>query len=688
VLFDPVLWLDAFESLRRGRNPPGPDGMTIEELEARLPDHLDDIRDRLREGSFRPGPCLRVLMPQKGGKEREILYPNVRDKWLQRVLHDHLTPILDPYLADSCVAYRKSGGTDTALSRVKEWLAQGDPYYLKTDVASYYPSIRLPILQHRIESVLGAHPETTLLSHMLAPTVLDEADRPVTISGLPIGFPLSPLMANLYLAPIDHWMEEKHPRYLRFGDDILVLGDSPRELEECRSSLELALDCVGLRIKPEKTQTGKARDGFSYLGCYCRDGDIFHRKREPTGEVAESLQPVGRGATAARTSNRSTRQKQMVAHALGEVTTCSDLTSALAEELLDIGEDARQNNSDLDLVSSGHRVFLRTLYLTEMGLSVKLANENIIIKSGDREEHIPFRKVHQIVALGRIHFSTPFLTHCLKRSIPVIFLSHRGHYMGRLESLFTQTGHMAYLQWKCAEDPAFRLKIASAILRGKLTNYVDFLKSRRHKDSEVAVALGEIERALAGQIEPCDVKECFGLEGHLTSVYYSAYSRLFKAELSFEKRSKHPPTDPVNSMLSFGYTLLYNDLRAIMAAHGLDSRIGFFHSNRGNRPALAMDMIEELRAPVVDRMVLRMTNQQVLTAADFQKPENPTKGYLMSVEAIRRFVEEYEKTMRTQFLHVSTGLRLDVRRIISIQVICLKKVIRGKMQNYIPARLL
>lgn len=355
AFFDPVLWLDAFESMRKGRNPPGPDGMTLEELEARLPDHLDDLRDRLRLGTYTPGPCLRVLMPQKGGREREVLYPNLRDKWLQRVLHDHLSPILDPVLADSCVAYRKSGGTDTALSRVREWLKDGDPYFLKTDVAGYYPSIRLPILQHRIESVLGAHPEATLVCHMLAPAVLDETDRPISVSGLPIGFPLSPLMANLYLAPLDHWMEEKYRRYLRFGDDILVLGDSPRELEDCRSSLELALECVGLRIKPEKTKLGKASDGFSYLGCYCKDGDVFHRRRGAGDDGSDLLRPMGKEASPPRTSNRSTRQKQMVAHALGEVTSCNDLTSALAEELLEIGEEARESNSDLELVSSGDR---------------------------------------------------------------------------------------------------------------------------------------------------------------------------------------------------------------------------------------------------------------------------------------------------------------------------------------------
>lgn len=662
--------------------------MTIEELERCLHTVLEGLRHEIRAETYSPGPgrLVRFRSP-KGDREREILHLNMKEKWLHRVTHDYLSDRIDPFLADSCTAYRKNMGTALALERVREWLRKGKTCCFRTDIADYYPSICLSTLHLRLQQVLDGHPVLSLTRLLITAPVIDERDRQVSVRGLPLGLPLSPLFANLYLAPVDHWMEELTSCYVRFGDDILVLGDSMPELEALHSRLSAALNALGLSLKEAKTRFGVTEEGFTFLGSFIKGGEVYQKKSGKEAQPGDREKSIKRVQDEAPRAGLTARHRQALSHALGEVSTCGDLTSVLAEELLEIRENGPEKEMEGSVLSCGHRVFLRTLYLTEAGFSARIHNENIVIKGPETEESIPLRKVHQVVVLGRVHLTTPLLMTCLRQGVPVIFLSHRGNYSGRLESMKSLSGTLAYEQWKRAESLPFRLAMAETVVAGKLQSYIGLLKSRREKDAGFMGKLAVLEKILKEPRGFSSIDEVLGHEGHITRLYYNAYGSLFKGDLQFQGRNRRPPRDPVNALLSFGYTLLYNDIRAVIAAHGLDDRIGFFHVSHSGRPALAMDLIEELRAPIVDRMVLRLANQKVLGRNDFDIPTEPEKGCYLKGDSRKRFIEEYEKTMRTPFFHASTGLKLDARRVISVQVICLKRIIQGKLERYIPAAL-
>jgi CRISPR-associated protein Cas1 len=332
-------------------------------------------------------------------------------------------------------------------------------------------------------------------------------------------------------------------------------------------------------------------------------------------------------------------------------------------------------------------VFLRTLYVSDPSLVVRVANQNAVIQKDGQRESIPLRKIHQVINLGRVPMTTAFLVACLARKIPVVFLSHRGGYLGRLSAEVTLHSPLIRRQMERFDNLDFRLKTARVIIGGKIRAQMAFLQSRRNKNEGVPPLIRRMGECIPKLAGAPTVATLMGYEGHTSRLYFEALGSLFRGELTFTGRRKHPSTDPVNALLSFGYTLLYGDIQSILLAHGLDPGLGFLHESLPGRPNLAMDLIEELRAPVVDRLVLRTVNTGVFRRDHFQKPRTEGGPCYLEQDSRKRFIVEYEKAMAMEYRHKSTNLKVDVRRIISIQVVCLKKVLAGHLPLYIPAEL-
>lgn len=170
-----------------------------------------------------------------------------------------------------------------------------------------------------------------------------------------------------------------------------------------------------------------------------------------------------------------------------------------------------------------------------------------------------------------------------------------------------------------------------------------------------------------------DLEKLRGVEGRAASVYFDGFAKMLRRGQAFNKRSRRPPTDPVNSLLSFGYALLYNEAVAALVSVGFDPYLGFYHQPRYGRVSLALDLMEEMRQLVVDRLALSLINREVFKACDFSKGEDG--GVYLNEDGRKRFLREYERAVSTEFVNRRTGARSSFRRALYEQALALQRVV-------------
>lgn len=205
------------------------------------------------------------------------------------------------------------------------------------------------------------------------------------------------------------------------------------------------------------------------------------------------------------------------------------------------------------------------------------------------------------------------------------------------------------LQVRRHQDDAFRLEVAKAIVEAKVRHQQRLLRrhARNHPDpvlSQAADQLGLCAKAVAR----CNsVAEAMGVEGQASAIYFSAFGRCIRQEgIKFESRNRRPPKDPVNAVLSLGYMLVLGEVITAILAQGLQAGIGFLHEVSRRRPALAMDLLEPVRQPIVDRLTLSLFNRKVLTLEDFSPQDD---GVLLGQEGLKRYLYFYERAMTARF---------------------------------------
>lgn len=327
------------------------------------------------------------------------------------------------------------------------------------------------------------------------------------------------------------------------------------------------------------------------------------------------------------------------------------------------------------------------LYLVEQGATLRKDGDVLVItKDGQTLAKVQAIKVEQVVVLGNINLTTPVIHFLLQQGVDCVFCSSFGKYHGRLFSSESGFGLLRQNQLKAVMDPTRKLNIAREIVRGKLTNQRTLLlRYQREKPStELEQAVNGIHASLERLDKEKTADALQGLEGHASALYYLAFKGLLRQELGFEARVRRPPTDPVNSLLSFGYTLLTYAMHSAVHVVGLDPFLGFLHALRYSRPSLALDLIEEFRSIIVDSVVLRAVNTGVITPHDFRPPEESERGVFLTEDGIKKFIQQFEERMLTQVFHPLDGIRVTYRRCLELQARRMAHAVMGQAQAYEP----
>jgi CRISPR-associated protein Cas1 len=217
-------------------------------------------------------------------------------------------------------------------------------------------------------------------------------------------------------------------------------------------------------------------------------------------------------------------------------------------------------------------------------------------------------------------------------------------------------------------DDDFQLNQARAIVKGKLQNSRTLIRRYlfNHPEQNFTTEIELIERTLEKVERSQTINSLMGYEGIAAAAYFRCFGQMFRTELIFRERSRRPPKDPVNAILSLGYTLITNEILGMVTAHGLDPYIGFLHGVVYGRPSLALDLVEEFRQPVVDRLTLHLFNNKILSEDNF-RPVEPGGVYL-TPDGLKKYFQQYEQRFKGPGQVNNPDNKMNIRNIIKQQV--------------------
>lgn len=328
-----------------------------------------------------------------------------------------------------------------------------------------------------------------------------------------------------------------------------------------------------------------------------------------------------------------------------------------------------------------------TLYVTEQGAQVAREYRRLVVTRDDETLlAIPLERVTQVVLAGRVGITTPALHALLRQGADLALLDSWGRPLGRLSPPQQPNLPLRRRQYACAADPAFCLEVAKAIAAGKLRNYRSLarrLARNRPTVREISTApLARLSAAIAACARAEELNGLRGVEGSGSRAYFALFRRALEGEMSFARRSRRPPRDPTNALLSLGYTLLAQACISACEIAGLDPHDGFYHADRAGRPALALDLMEEFRGVIVDSVVLNLANRGMLGPDDFTP--GPGGGLYLRPAAMRVFFRRYTARLQAQVRLPGVGHPLTYQKLLEVQARKLRAVIEGQERRYTP----
>lgn len=379
-------------------------------------------------------------------------------------------------------------------------------------------------------------------------------------------------------------------------------------------------------------------------------------------------------------AHAATRWAQQEATALGlDISARKATVSSFADGVAFLGQTLTEGTASKTPQQA--RPKATTIFISESeGLLRSRGDRLRYERDGELEFSLSFKRVRQIVVFGRVGCTTPFLHQVMARGIELVFLSQHGRYIGRIQGSGSSDAEPRRRQYEVARQPARSLDLARRIVVAKIVNLRGGLlrATRRASRGDVDHVLKRMRKRV-DEVESAEsVQEALGIEGAASRDYFEGLRSLIDAEWGFTARRRRPPPDPVNSLLSFGYTLLLQETTAAAEVAGLDPYQGFLHQQRSGRPSLALDLMEEVRPVLVDSTVLRALSTGQLRGEHFETDPGPPQRCTLTAEGRRVFLAAYERRLLTLFTHAGSGRRVSYRVGLSLQAQALAAELRGQ----------
>lgn len=379
---------------------------------------------------------------------------------------------------------------------------------------------------------------------------------------------------------------------------------------------------------------------------------------------------------------------------------------------------------------------MANFYVREQGAVVRKRDEHLLVTKKDEViDEILLHQLDQLIIVGNVQLTTQAVGLLLQAKVDVVYLSIYGRWRGRLMPDTAKYAELRVRQLKHMSDEPLALSIARQLVTGKLTHQRVLLEAQSGRSLNSSLSLGRImsmgshvDQAIHGIAEMAArastanaADSLLGFEGKAGAYYWQGFRDLLKRDLGFTQRAYRPSPDPVNALLSFGYSLLQKDMSTAVNLVGMDEYLGFFHVIHYGRPSLTLDLMEEFRPLVVDAVVLDLVNSDRIQASDFRSgsveveadmvaPEEPETGVglaaltmpaadgvmeptrpaikrhaiFLNSDALQRVIAAYERRMTSEVVHPPTGDKTTLRRCMELQVRQLARVVKGEEAKFQP----
>ena len=334
---------------------------------------------------------------------------------------------------------------------------------------------------------------------------------------------------------------------------------------------------------------------------------------------------------------------------------------------------------------------LNTLFVTTQGAYLAKDGETVAVRiEGEVALRVPLHTLDSVVCFGNVGCSPFLMGFCGERNVGLSFLSENGRFLARVQGPVSGNVLLRREQYRRADDPEFSAKVAAACVLGKVANCrTSLLRAVRDHGGKVDVsalqdAIDRLAAALRRLQGGLSLDEVRGVEGDAARVYFNAFDHLIVRDKDFfymRQRSRRPPLDRINCLLSFLYTLVVNDIRSALETVGLDPAVGYLHRDRPGRAGLALDLMEEFR-PLADRLALSLVNLGQLQEKDFVISDGG--AVRMSDAARKTLLVTYQKRKQEERVHPFLEERMSLGLFFFVQALLFVRYLRGELDGYPP----
>lgn len=336
------------------------------------------------------------------------------------------------------------------------------------------------------------------------------------------------------------------------------------------------------------------------------------------------------------------------------------------------------------------RKLLNTLYVTTPEAYLARDGLNVVVKAEEEERfRIPIHNIESIVTFGYMGASPGLLALCMEYNVSVCFLSGQGRFLARVSGKVKGNVLLRRQQYRIADDPDKGLAISRVFIAAKIANCRNVIQrvirdhGKEKQDTELVSASGFMELRQKQAFRAVGLEVLRGIEGDAAGQYFGVFNQMIvhqKEHFNMNGRNRRPPRDPINTMLSFAYTLLANDVQSALEVVGLDPYVGFLHTDRPGRPSLALDLMEELRPYLADRIVLTLINRKQIGPEGFINQGG--MAIHMTDDARKEFIATWQKRKQDTIFHPYLQENIPLGLLPHTQATLLARHIRGDIEAY------
>ncbi len=313
----------------------------------------------------------------------------------------------------------------------------------------------------------------------------------------------------------------------------------------------------------------------------------------------------------------------------------------------------------------------KTIYIFSDG-ELKRKDNTICFETQEGKKYLPVEDINEIFLFGEIDLNKKFLEFASQKEILIHYFNYYGYYMGTFYPReHYNSGYMILCQANHYLDHSKRMLLANRFVTGAVANIKRVLRYYQNRGKSIQNSMQAIEE-LEQTLDSCkDTTELMALEGNIRNHYYKAFDEILDdPEFVFEERSRRPPRNHLNCLISFGNSLLYTCILSEIYHTHLDPRIGYLHATNFRRFSLNLDVAEIFKPIIVDRLIFTMVGKRMITKTDFEKD---MEGVVLKEKAMKKFVEELDKRLKSTIKHRSTGRNVSYRRLLRLELYKLEK---------------